>query len=73
MADVLIRDIPDDVLRVIDARAAELGVSRVEYMRRRLAQDAVWPAVSVTVDDLVRFGQAYADLASPEAMAGAWE
>jgi hypothetical protein len=73
MADVLIRDIPDDVLQAIDARAAELGVSRVEYMRRRLAQDAVWPAVPVTVDDLVRFGEAHADLASSEAMARAWE
>ena len=40
MSDVLIRDIPDDVLAGLDARAAELGLSRVEYIRRRLAQDA---------------------------------
>jgi hypothetical protein len=40
MTDVLIRDIPDDVLAGVDAHAARLGLSRVEYIRRRLASDA---------------------------------
>lgn len=40
MSDVLIRDIPDDVLASLDAIAARLGLSRTEYIRRRLAQDA---------------------------------
>ena len=40
MSDVLIRDIPDDVLAALAARAGRLGLSRVEYIRRRLAQDA---------------------------------
>ena len=35
VSDVLIRDLPDDVLAGIDARAAELGLSRVEDIRRR--------------------------------------
>ena len=40
MTDVLVRDVPDDVLAAIDTRAAHLGLSRSEYVRRRLAQDA---------------------------------
>ena len=36
MADVLIRDIPDDVIAALDAHAARLGLSRSEYVRRRL-------------------------------------
>ena len=73
MSDVLIRDIPDDVLAGLDARAAELGLSRVEYIRRRLAQDARTVRVAVTRDDLHRLGQAVAGLADEELMRGAWE
>lgn len=40
MADVLIRDVPEDVLAAVDAHAARQGLSRVEYIRRRLAADA---------------------------------
>ncbi len=65
MTDVLIRDVPDDVLAGIDARAARLGISRVEYIRRRLAADAATNAasVSVSVNDLRRFAEGFADLA----------
>ncbi len=73
MSDVLIRDVPDDVLLAIDARAAKLGLSRVEYVRRRLAQDAATSEVSVTVSDLRDFGEAFADLADPAVMAEAWD
>ena len=73
MSDVLIRDIPDEVLTAIDARAARLGISRVEYVRRRLAQDAAVAPVSVTAADLRRFGATFADLADPDVMAGAWD
>ena len=52
MPDVLIRDIPDDVLAALDARAARLGLSCVEYIRRRLAQDAT-AAVLVSAADLL--------------------
>lgn len=73
VSDVLIRDIPDDVLAGLDARAAELGLSRVEYIRRRLAQDAGMTRVAVSRDDLRRLGQAIAGLADEELMRGAWE
>lgn len=72
LSDVLIRDVPDDVLKAIDARAAKLGLSRVEYVRRRLAQDAATSAASVTVSDLRGVGEAFANLADPEVMSGAW-
>jgi hypothetical protein len=40
MSDVLIRDVPVEVLAVIDHRASRLGLSRNEYLRRQLSQDA---------------------------------
>lgn len=44
VTDMLIRDVPDDVVAAVDARASRLGLSRSEYVRRRLAQDAAGPA-----------------------------
>ncbi len=73
MSDILIRDVPEAVLTAIDARAAKLGLSRTEYLRRRLAQDAPSDPVPVTVADLQRFSDTFADLADPEVMAGAWD
>lgn len=72
MSDVLIRDLPDDVLAGIDARAAEVGLSRVEYIRRRLAQDARVTRSAVTRADLQRLEQAVSSLADAELMRGAW-
>jgi hypothetical protein len=45
MTDVLIRDIPDEVIAGLDAHAGRLGLSRSEYVRRRLAQDAARPGL----------------------------
>lgn len=72
MSDVLIRDVPEDVLSAIDAHAAELGLSRSEYLRRRLDQDAHRSTGPVGVDDLQQFGELFADLADAEVMARAW-
>lgn len=72
MSDVLIRDIPDDVLAAIDAHAAQLGVSRSEYVRRRLAQDAVAGQIEVTAADLRDFAGTFADLTDDDVMAKAW-
>jgi plasmid stability protein len=55
MTDMLIRDVPDDVVAAVDARASRLGLSRSEYVRRRLAQDAATTATPVSVEDLARF------------------
>ena len=72
MTDLLVRDVPDDVVAALDAHAARLGLSRSEYVRRRLAQDAATPGAPVSVDDLARFAGTFADLADPDVMSGAW-
>lgn len=72
MADVLIRDVPETVLAGVDAHAARLGLSRVEYIRRRLASDAASSSTSVSVDDLRSFAERFTDLADVEIMGEAW-
>ena len=73
MANILIRDVPDDVIASIDARAARLGVSRSEYIRRQWIQDAARGNSAVTVEDLAVFAATFQDLADPDVMSGAWE
>ncbi len=72
MTDVLIRDVPDDVIAALDNRASRLGLSRSEYVRRRLAQDAAAPGSPVSVEDLARFAETFGDLADPDVMSQAW-
>jgi hypothetical protein len=73
MTDVLIRDVPDDIIAALDTHAARLGLSRSEYVRRRLAQDAATLDSAVSVDDLARFAGIFADLADPDVMSQAWK
>ena len=70
---MLIRDVPDEVIAAVDARAGRLGLSRSEYVRRRLAQDAATAGTAVTVQDLARFSELFADLADPNVMSQAWQ
>jgi hypothetical protein len=72
MADVLVRDVPDDVVAALDAHAARLGLSRSEYLRRRLAQDAAMPQDAVSLEDLTQFADVFGDLGDPEVMSRAW-
>jgi plasmid stability protein len=72
MTDMLIRDVPEEVVAALDAHAARLGLSRSEYVRRRLAQDAATPGSPVCVQDLARFAGTFADLADPDVMSRAW-
>lgn len=73
MSDVLIRDLPESVVAALDARAASLGLSRSEYVRRRLTQDAQRSDNPVTVQDLERFAEVFGDLGDDDVMAQAWE
>ena len=73
VADVLVRDVPDEVLAGVDAHAARLGLSRVEYIRRRLAADAATTAQAVAVGDLRSFADVAGDLADPQVMGAAWQ
>lgn len=72
MADVLIRDIPEAVLSEVDAHATRLGLSRVEYIRRRLAADASTSSTAVSARDLRKFTEKFADLADQDLMDEAW-
>jgi len=72
MTDVLVRDVPDDVVAALDARAAMLGLSRSEYLRRRLAQESTGAAAPVTTGDLAAFSATFSDLGDPDVMGGAW-
>ena len=38
MTDILIRNVPDEVVAVLDANAQRAGVTRAEYLRRVLAE-----------------------------------
>ena len=72
MTDVLVRDVPDDVVAALDAHAGRLGWSRSEYLRRRMAQDAAVSGSPVSTEDLARFADLFGDLADPQVMARAW-
>jgi plasmid stability protein len=72
VTDMLIRDLPDEVVAALDAQAARLGISRSEYVRRRLTQDAGTSGATVSTADLTRFAEAFADLDDPEVMSRAW-
>lgn len=73
MTDVLVRDVPDEVIAALDVRASRLGLSRSEYLRRRLAQEATGSPQPVTAEDLAAFAETFADLVDDEVMRGAWE
>ena len=73
MTDMLIRDVPDDVIAALETHARRLGLSRTEYVRRRLAQDAAVPESTVSAGDLARFASTFSDLADPDVMSQAWQ
>ena len=72
VSDVLIRDVPGEVLAAIDAKATNAGLSRSEYLRRTLAREGGTSAAEVTVESLARFGETFSDLADPGVMNDAW-
>ena len=72
MSDVLIRDVPEDVLATLDQLAARLGLSRTEYIRRRLTQDARAARVTVASSDWQHFADTYRDLGDAAVIDQAW-
>jgi len=73
MPDLLIRDVPDDVVSAIDGSAKKLGLSRSEYLRRQMARVATRTEGAVTADSLRKFSATFADLGDDDVMRGAWE
>jgi len=70
--DLLVRDVPDDVLAALDSRAKRLGLSRAEYVRRQLTQAARTTDEAVRESDLRQFADTFADLGDPAIMDQAW-
>lgn len=73
MPDLLIRDVPEEVVAAIDGKARRLGLSRTEYLRRALVREQATTGERVTIDDLARFCERFADLADEGVMRSAWE
>jgi hypothetical protein len=72
MADVLIRGVDPDDLASLDAKAERLGLSRAQYLRRLLHEDAATTTGPVTVSDLQSFSETYPDLADEQVQRLAW-
>lgn len=72
MTNILIRDIPDEVIAAIDARAKRIGLSRTEYLRRTLERERVGNVGPITLDHFHRVASLAADLDDPDVMANAW-
>jgi hypothetical protein len=72
MTDILIRDIPDDVIAAIDARAKRVGLSRTEYLRRTLERERAGSAGPVSLDHFQRLASLATDLDDPDVMSNAW-
>lgn len=73
MPDVLIRGLSDAVVLRIDAEAAALGLSRNEFLRRRLEGAAVpSPEVALTAADWGRSAATFSDLEDSDVMDAAW-
>jgi hypothetical protein len=70
--DLLIRDVPEEVVATLDAEARRLGLSRSDYLRRALTQVSERSGTAVSVDDLARFAQTFADLGDRDVMDQAW-
>ena len=72
MTDLLIRDITPEILIALDAKASALGISRVEYVRRTLAQSLSASTESVTEEHLSGLLELLPDLVDEKIMEQAW-
>ncbi|MCG6567704.1 ribbon-helix-helix protein, CopG family [Tessaracoccus sp. ZS01] len=72
MPDVLIRNIPAEDLERLDEQARRYGLSRADFLRRQLHQQAHRSADSVTVSDLNAMSDLLSDLEDPTVMDQAW-
>ena len=73
MPNILIRDLSQEAVDHIDAAAANLGLSRNEYLRRKF-EEGTGPTGerTVTAEDWQRSAEVFADLADPTVMDAAW-
>lgn len=73
MPDVLIRGLSAEAVSRIDAEAADLGLSRNDYLRRKLeAGSGPSVAASITPADWARSAEVFVDLGDASVMDAAW-
>ncbi len=72
MTDILIRDVPDEVLAAIDAKAKRVGLSRTEYLRRALERERTQADGPIGTDQLAQMAALIQDLDDPDVMNDAW-
>jgi hypothetical protein len=73
MPNILIRDLSQEAVDRIDAAAANLGLSRNEYLRRKFEEGTSTTGDrTVTAEDWQRSAEVFADLADPAVMEAAW-
>ncbi|GAB2533648.1 type II toxin-antitoxin system VapB family antitoxin [Brachybacterium huguangmaarense] len=71
--NVHIRGVSDGAVARIDAESAALGLSRNEFLRRKLEGEAApRPRRAVTPEDWRRSAEMFSDLADPDVMDDAW-
>ena len=72
MTDIVISDVPDEVIAALDERAKRLGLSRTAYLRRMLDRERYQPSGPVTVDHLARISLLTDDLDDPSVTFHGW-
>lgn len=72
MTDIVIRDLPDDVIVGLDRKAKERGLSLEEFIRLRLVESVSRSRERVTVESLRYMSERFAELADSEVTAAAW-
>ena len=72
MTDMLIRDVPDDVVAAMDAQPAGWG-SRAASTFAAASPRTRLSGSPVSTGDLARFAEIFGDLDDPDVMSGAWE
>lgn len=72
VTDILIRDVSDQVLAAIDAKAKRVGLSRTAYLRRALERESTHSSEPITVDHLQRLSKLATELTDPDVMTDAW-
>lgn len=72
MPDILIRNFSHEDLALLDEQARRVGLSRAEYLRRRLHEQAHRAQAPVTPSDLNALAELLPDLADADVMHDAW-
>ena len=72
MPDVLIRNVPSEDIVALDEQARAAGLSREDFLRRQLLQQAQRTVSTVARADFIKLDQVIVDLDGPDVMEDAW-